>query len=435
MMDNTHDVLVVGAGMAGLTAGRALAEAGLKVLVVEAQDRIGGRIWTRHVGDEAIELGAEFIHGRPPELWALIEEAGLETYERGGAQLCFDDGALSDCGDEMDTVFEPLEKLKKFGDSDMSFAKYLDREQTPAEQRGPMIGYVEGFNAADHREVSVAALGAQQKAEDASGGDHTYRLRGGYDQLPRYLSERITEFGGKVLTGTPVTDIQWEPDRVKVVSDLWTFRAPQVVVTLPLAVLQRGSVKITPQPRQILEAAERLRMGQVRRFTLLFAEKFWENLPPQPALGEMSFLFAFTEMPPVWWTPHPEASHTITGWVGGPRSAALTGLNAQTLGQKACTTLGRIFGVRKERVHGLLRGCYTHDWQHDRFTLGAYSYVATGGLDASRQMTEPVADTLFFAGEHTDVTGHWGTVHAAMRSGLRAAEQILSGGRRHETEQ
>jgi monoamine oxidase len=432
MTDNTHDVVVVGAGMAGLTAARALAEAGLKVLVVEAQDRIGGRIWTRHVGDEAIELGAEFIHGRPSELWALIEEAGLETYERGGAQLCFDDGALTDCGGEMDTVFEPLESLKDFDGPDMSFADYLEREQTPAEKRGPMIGYVEGFNAADHREVSVASLGAQQKAEDASGSDHNYRLRGGYDQLPRYLSERITEFGGKVLTGTPVTDIQWEPDRVKVVSDLWTFRAPQVVVTLPLAVLQSRSVKITPQPHQILEAAGRLRMGQVRRFTLLFAEKFWENLSPQPALGDMSFLFAFTEMPPVWWTPHPEASHTITGWVGGPRSAALTGLNAKTLGQKACTTLGRIFGVKKDRIHGLLRGCYTHDWQHDRFTLGAYSYVATGGLDAPRQMTEPVADTLFFAGEHTDITGHWGTVHAAMRSGLRAAEQILSGGRRHD---
>jgi monoamine oxidase len=432
MTDNTHDVVVVGAGMAGLTAARALAEAGLKVLVVEAQDRIGGRIWTRHVGDEAIELGAEFIHGRPPELWALIEEAGLETYERGGAQLCFDDGALSDCGGEMDSVFEPLEKLKDFDGPDMSFAEYLEREQTQAEKRGPMIGYVEGFNAADHREVSVASLGAQQKAEDVSGSDHNYRLRGGYDQLPRYLSERITEFGGKVLTGTPVKEIRWEPDRVEIVSDLWSFRAPQVVVTLPLAVLQSGGVTISPLPDSILEAAGRLRMGQIRRFTLLFAEKFWENLPPQPALGEISFLFAFTEMPPVWWTPHPEASHTITGWVGGPRSAALTGLNAKTLGQKACTTLGRIFGVKKERIHGLLRGCYTHDWKHDRFTLGAYSYVATGGLDAPRQMTEPVADTLFFAGEHTDVTGHWGTVHAAMRSGLRAAEQILSGGRRHD---
>jgi monoamine oxidase len=435
MTDNTHDVIVVGAGMAGLTAARALAEAGLKVLVVEAQDRIGGRIWTRHVGDEAIELGAEFIHGRPPELWALIEEAGLETYERGGSQVCFEDGALSDCSGAMDTVFEPLEKLEDFDGPDMSFAEYLDREHTPMEKRGRIIGYVEGFNAADHRDVSVASLGAQQRAEDADGSDHNYRLRGGYDQLPRYLSERIAEFGGKVLTGTPVKEIRWEQGWVEVVSDLWSFRAPHAVVTLPLAVLQCSKVKIVPRPHQVLEAAECLRMGQARRFTLLFAEKFWEGLPPQPALGEMSFLFAFTEMPPVWWTAHPEASNTITGWVGGPRSAALAGLDAKTLGDKACATLGRIFGLRKQQIHGLLKGCYTHDWQHDRFALGAYSYVAAGGLDASLQMTEPVADTLFFAGEHTDVTGHWGTVHAAMRSGLRAAEQILSGGRRGKAEQ
>jgi monoamine oxidase len=425
MADSSYDVVVIGAGMAGLTAARALGEAGLKTLVVEAQDRIGGRIWTRHVGDEAIELGAEFIHGRPPELWALIEEAGLETYERKGTQICFEDGALTDCGGEMEAVFEPLEKLEKFNGPDMSFAEFLDREQTPAEERGPMIGYVEGFNAADHREISAASLGVQQKAEDATQGDHTYKLRGGYDQLPRYLSERIAELGGRVLTGTPVREIRWEPSLVEVVSDLWTFSVPQAVVTLPLAVLQSGAMKIEPSPGRILEAANRLRMGQARRFTLLFAERFWENLPPQPALGEMSFLFAFTEMPPVWWTPRPEASRTITGWVGGPRSAALTGLDPKTLADKACTTLGRIFGLRKERIHALLKGCYTHDWQRDRFALGAYSYVAAGGLDASRQMTEPVADTLFFAGEHTDVTGHWGTVHAAMRSGLRAAEQVL----------
>src|SRR5260370_42188958 len=127
MTDSAHDVVVVGAGMAGLTAARGLAEAGLKVLVVEAQDRIGGRIWTRHVGDEAIELGAEFIHGRPPELWALIEEAGLETYERGGAQVCFEDGALSDCSRAMDTVFEPLEQVEAFDRPAMSFAESLAR--------------------------------------------------------------------------------------------------------------------------------------------------------------------------------------------------------------------------------------------------------------------------------------------------------------------
>ena len=412
--------------MAGLTAARALAEAGLKVLVVEAQDRIGGRILTRHIGEEAIELGAEFIHGRPPELWALIDEAGLETYERKGTQLCFEDGALSDCGGEIDEFFAPLEKLKKFKGPDVSFAEYLDCEKMPVKERAPVIGFVEGFNAANHREISAASLGAQQKAEDASGSQHTFRLRGGYDQLPRYLSERITELGGKVLTGTPVKEIQWEQGLAEVVTDLWTFNAPQVIVTLPLAVLQGGSVKITPEPHKILEAAERLRMGQARRFTLLFAEKFWEKLLPKPALDGMSFLFAFSEMPPVWWTPHPEPSNTITGWIGGPRSAAFAGSDAKTLAGKACTVLARIFGLRKDAVQKLLKGCYTHDWQHNRFALGAYSYVAAGGLDASKQMTEPVEDTLFFAGEHTDVTGHWGTVHAAMRSGLRAAEQVLS---------
>jgi monoamine oxidase len=81
--------------------------------------------------------------------------------------------------------------------------------------------------------------------------------------------------------------------------------------------------------------------------------------------------------------------------------------------------------MRTAQVRELLIDCYTHDWRNDPFSLGAYSYVAAGGLDAPSQLTEPVENTLFFAGEHTDTTGHWGTVHAAMRSGLRAAQQIF----------
>jgi monoamine oxidase len=425
MTSETNDVVVVGAGMAGLTAARALAEAGVRVLVLEAQERIGGRILTQHVGGEAIELGAEFIHGRPPELWALIDEAGLETYERGGAQVCFEDGTLTNCGGEMDAVFEPLEKLEHFDGPDITFAEYLDREGIPEEERGRMIGYVEGFNAADHRVISAASLGAQQRAEDASDGDRIYRLRGGYDQLPAYLERRVVEYGGKVQTGTPVTEIRWEAGRIEVATDSGAFHAKRAVVTLPVGVLQGGSVAISPEPGIVLKAANRLRMGQACRFTLLFRERFWKALPPQPELSEVSFLFSFSEMPPVWWTPHPEASNSITGWVGGPRSKALAWMGVEELGLHACAALARIVSLEQNHVYGLLLGCYTHDWQRDAFSGGAYSYVAAGGLDASRQMTEPVAKTLYFAGEHTDITGHWGTVHAAMRSGLRAAVQIL----------
>ncbi len=216
MTENTTDVIVVGAGMAGLTAARTLAEAGLKILVLEAQNRIGGRIWTQHVANEAIDLGAEFVHGRPPELWALIEEAGLETYERDGSQACFEDGKLADCGDEMEDIFEPLEKLEDFQGPDLSFAEYLDRENPPPDERQQMIGYVEGFNAADHREISAASLGVQQKAEDSIQGDKTFHVRGGYDQLPLYLANRIAEFGGKVLTGELVTGIDWQPGKTTV---------------------------------------------------------------------------------------------------------------------------------------------------------------------------------------------------------------------------
>jgi monoamine oxidase len=429
MMENTHEIVVIGAGMAGLTAARALAEAGRKVLVIEAQDRIGGRIWTRHIGNEAIELGAEFIHGRPPELWALIEEAGLETYERNGAQVCFEDGKLSDCGGEMNEIFNPLEKLEQFTGPDLTFAEYLDREQIPQEERGPIMGYVEGFNAADHRQISAASLGVQQKAEDAIGSDHSYRLRNGYDQLPAYLARHVAELGGSVLTGTPINEIRWQRDQVEILTDSQTFRAAQVVITVPLSVLQSGSIAFSPRPESIFEACSRLRMGQARRFTLLFRGRFWEHLSPQPALRDLSFLFTFSQMPPVWWTPHPEPSHTITGWVGGPRSSALAGLSEEQLAIRACSSLANIFSLTEDEIRKQLQGCHSHDWQHDSFTLGAYSYVAAGGFDASQQMSQPVANTLFFAGEHTDITGHWGTVHAAMRSGLRAAQQILSDSR------
>ncbi len=94
-------------------------------------------------------------------------------------------------------MFEPLEKLEHFDGPDITFAEYIDHEKIPKEDQERMIGYVEGFNAADHRVISAASLGARQKAEDASDGDRIYLLRGGYDQLPAYLERRIIEYGGE----------------------------------------------------------------------------------------------------------------------------------------------------------------------------------------------------------------------------------------------
>ncbi len=411
------ECLVLGAGIAGLAAARRLAEAGLRVLVLEAAARVGGRIHTVRQNGVPIELGAEFLHGRAPELWALIEEAGLNTSERTGNRFELADGQLQEANREEEEEDDPLEALRRFAGPDCTFLQYLDRLALNPGQRAAAIGYAEGYNAADAAEASAVALGRQQQAEDEIEGDRLWRLPDGYDQLPEYLRTRTLAGGGEIRLRTPVTSVRWEPGHVRVQASGQQFAAARCVVTLPLGVLQAGSVQFTPKPGQALEAATRMRMGQVFRMSLLFREPLWPK--------SMSFLFTRDRMPPVWWTGDPDRAPLLTAWAGGPRASQLLELAPAAQVQAVADTLGAAFGRSPDAILGAVDGVHFHDWQTDPLSLGAYSWVPVGGLEASAILSEPVSGTLFFAGEHTDTTGHWGTVHAALGSGLRAAQQLL----------
>jgi len=269
--NSTTDILVIGAGTAGLAAARTLAEAGRSVALLEAGSRIGGRILTLREGDEVIELGAEFIHGRPPELWSLIEEACLETYELDGPTLRFENGQLAPTPpktnpeDESSTV---LRRLEAYTGRDVPFSDYLVQQQVPEKLRNDSIGYVEGFNAADHRIIGVQSLGLQQSAEEEIEGDRLFRIRNGYDQLPEFLCDKFTAAGGHIDLNTLVERIEWSAGRVQVSGSLAgqpvTHRANQTIITLPLGVLQQRVVEFVPVPPPVLEA-RRLRMGNARR--------------------------------------------------------------------------------------------------------------------------------------------------------------------------
>jgi monoamine oxidase len=420
-------VLIIGAGMAGLSAARKLAEAGCKVMLLEARDRVGGRILTRREGDEVIELGAEFIHGHPPELWRLIKEAQLDTYEIDGNHVCLKNGKLDKC-DQQGRSFSFLADLESWKGPDIPFADYPPLQRLSDADRAEVINYVQSFNAADYRQISVHALAVQQRAEEEIQGNSVFRLRRGYDCLPTFLATKTREAGGRIEISTPVERIEWRRGQVQVYArdggEVSQYTAEQALIALPLGVLQQGTVTFEPSPPPVMHAAH-MRMGPVRRFTLIFRERFWAehefiNLP------KLSFLFAPDAMPPVWWTAHPADSATLTGWIGGPRSAAFDQLTPDELGTAACKELSKIFSLPREYLHAHLIQCVTHDWQADPHACGAYSYVPAGALESVLKLVQPVEDTLYFAGEHTDTTGHWGTVHAAMRSGLRAASQILA---------
>jgi monoamine oxidase len=434
MKNDGTDVLVVGAGMAGLTAARALTDAGKNVVVVDARPRVGGRILTEMVDGEAIELGAEFVHGKPPELWKLLDEAALSTWELDGDQLCWKDGKLEACAQGREDDFQWLDALKKWRGADCSFAEYLERGIASGESRERLTGYVEGFNAADAQVIGVAALGKQQAAEDEIEGDRLFRVRGGYSRVVDFLTRKILVGRGIFALDTPVNAIRWQRGRVEVECQTQgkkrVFRAKRAVVTLPLGVLQSESVAISPLPEKVMAAARQMRMGDVMRATLVFRKRFWGELPDgessmREKLRRLSFLYAEGCQPAVWWTTHPQVAPTLTAWSGGPRSEGLRALDLTNLAERLVEAVAKLFSLRVEEVRSQLIRCVSHDWQHDPYSGGSYSYAAVGGSLASEEMSEPVQGTLFFAGEHTDTTGHWGTVHGAMRSGMRAAAQIL----------
>src|SRR6185437_3088321 len=426
------DVIVLGAGIAGLTAARQLAMAGLRVRVLEARNRVGGRIFSRSIGREVLELGAEFVHGKPPILWNLIEEAGLETYELGGKDFCWEHLVLQECGDDFGRDFQWLEALKDWDREDCSFAQYLEIAKVPEVSRKRLIGFVEGFNAADHRVIGVAALAKQQAVEDATEGDRMFHVRGGYAQLPEFLAHQIDKLGGTISLETRAIGIRWQQGSVEVEclrdGNAETCRGAAAVIALPLGVLQSGAIKISPSPEHAMHLVSRICVGHAHRLVMLFRSKFWAASAAQSGsegLSQLSFLHASSELFPVWWTKFPEESSTLVAWTGGPRADAIAGRSREDLENEALRELARIFAMDGSALRELLLQSASHDWQRDPLAQGSYSYLPVGALHVPDALSEPIESTLFFAGEHTDTTGNWGTVHGAMESGQRAAHQIL----------
>jgi len=165
-----------------------------------------------------------------------------------------------------------------------------------------------------------------------------------------------------------------------------------------------------------------LEMGGVIRISLCFQEKFWGH---DPKMADLSFLFTDDPQFPTWWTSNPLPSPVLTGWAAGPNAKAHSGHSKDEIVASAVQSLARIMKISQSDLEKQMTGSFTHDWHADPFSRGAYSYAAVGGIDAAAKLAEPVAGTLFFAGEATNTDGYNGTVHGAIATGLRAAEELL----------
>jgi monoamine oxidase len=426
-----NDVIVIGAGAAGLAAARRLSAAGLRLTIVEARDRVGGRIHTlRTPGSPvAIEAGAEFIHGDAEETWSIVRTAGLDAVEVPERHES-SPGEAADASDKDGGWEKVFSRLAGFQGNDMSFAQFLRQhcaDVSPVAQ-AQAIAYVEGFNAADKQDVSVRWLG---QSVQATADEQSFRLKGGYDKVIEWLKAGIDQAKSKFYLGTVVNRVAWRPGHVELhVSNAAGQRlpplvAPRAIVTLPLGVLQLapgqpGAVEFSPDLADKREAWNRLRMGPVVKIVLRFREPFWERRGNQ----DLVFLHAADEPVVTWWTTSPLPSAVLTGWSGGTQAKALEGMADTEIRSAGLDTLSRLFAMSRDELDGLLDGWHVFDWHADPFSRGAYAYVPVGALDAPDKLADPIDDTLFFAGEATD-SRRMGTVSGAIASGYRAADEVL----------
>jgi monoamine oxidase len=411
------DVIVVGAGAAGLIAARDLARAGRSVRVIEARHRIGGRILTLHAPEWRlpIELGAEFVHGRPDSTMALAREAGVRLIEMRSRHAMRTPAGLQSLGPVWRRVGEVLDAAPS--DRDTTLGEYLRTADVDAADRALITHAIQGFEATSIDLISLQSL----KDEFSSGSSEQFRPAGGYGSLIDFVAAEVQESAILDL-GTPVDRIEWTAGSgVRLHGrDGRTLRARCAVITVPLSVLQQAGtghrLRFEP-PLTRTSALSRLGLGHAVRVTLRLREACW---------GDVSF--DFFHLPgasfPTMWVHGEAAQQQVTMWAGGPAADALAGAELDDLVSRALDSAAGLLDTTRRALETRLLAAHCHDFGRDPWSQGAYSFARPGGVDAADEVARPLGDVLFFAGEATDATDA-GTVAGALNSGARAAREVL----------
>jgi monoamine oxidase len=416
------DILIVGAGAAGLMAAYTLSKAGKKVVILEARDRLGGRIHTLH--DELFfkhaELGAEFVHGNLPITMQLLHEAGIEYMSGQGEMWQYRDGKLA--RNEWDIpgwndLMKKLNGLKK----DVSMGKFLDQNfsgDQHTELRRLVTRFIGGYDSADPYKASAFALRKEWQSED---DDAQYRIAGGYGALIEYLAAESKLNGAEFHLNAVVKQIGHSGNGGKAtLNNGSVYQAGKVIVALPLGVLQAGAVSFEPVADKYEKAFQQMGFGAIVKLLLGFKKAFWEN----EERAQMSFVVSDEEIP-TWWTQYPTHSTMLTGWLGGLPAERMKHLTDEEFIHCAIRSLAAIFNKKEEELRDNLVTWKVANWTTDPFTLGSYVYDTVESHKARKVLSQPIDDTIYFAGEFIYEGPAIGTVEAALTSGLEAAKRIL----------
>lgn len=422
--------MVVGGGAAGLRAAADLGTRGLRVAVLEARDRLGGRIHTiRPQGwPDPIELGPEFVHGGNEDLLQLLRRGRAKRRPVADHHWISRRGVVRPAPDAWERIDAILRRIgPRFRGS---FADWLRQQPDLARDDALLVGrFVEGFEAAPMNRMSASVL----RAAASAGEGEQFRVTGGYDRIVVALEREVTDAGVAVHRGTVVSRIRWRHGRVELTAGKRVWRARAALVTVPLGVLRarppaRGAIRFEPALPAKARLVRQLGAGHACRVLLRFQAPAWPDLLATAADGgpacRRGFLHSDQRDFPVWWFLSPDP--IVVGWSAGPAAARLAGRPEGEVIRRALRSLAAELGLKEKRIRAHLADARTYDWDRDPFTRGAYSFAAAGAERGPGALARPIKHTLFFAGEATADLLDPGTVHGALASGRRAAREILT---------
>ena len=423
MIDGLYDVIIIGAGAAGLAAGRKLHDAGKKILIIEARDRIGGRIHTSYdfVDGMPVELGAEFIHGEHAATHELVKQAGLHTIpvDRYGklrwAQYSRPAVSLAELPTDLRATITGLfMHYRALPDHsplpDVSLAQYL-RERGWNEEALKIADILLAQTCCATLEtLSCADLIREMRADHA--GKQEFRIREGYGELLKWYSLDLP-----IQLNTAVRDVIWGDQGVTIVTTREDYRAKRCIMTVPVSILARGSIRFNPPLSTEKQASiAAFRTEAATKLIYRFHEPVWD--------ADLTFM-CHTGLAARWWTPAygRDGAAIIACFATAEKAQILDEQEENRALTWGLTELNWLLGTGERDLRKSAIDSRRVSWAFDAYARGGYAHLPPGEAAARPALARPEQDILFFAGEATAFDTNPQTVHGALESGWRAAQE------------